>query len=339
MGHPPRPTVPAQAVGPRSERPVGRPLDRAARHGDRRAAGAGPRPAAGAPRDRRREPDRHACRSRSSAWPARARACPAWCCSGRCSAVRGSYLPSAINLIQLVGWTAFELWAMSRVANAVARDAIGLDAPFLWLLVVAVVCTALARSEARSWSCAGGSSGSASGSVAAVALWITFRVLDGRRPRRRSGTAGDRRPAVLAGRRPGDRDAGVVAAARRGLQPVRPRRTRRGRRHVLELRGRATCGSTRSARCWCCAAGRGAGRARHRHDGRRPAGGAVVLLALLVGESDQAFGEHLLERGVGPERPAERPAAPVDRGGGRSRGSPSRPCSPTRPARSSCSCS
>ena len=58
--------------------------------------------------------------------------------------LRGSYLPSAINLVQLVGWTAFEFWAMGRVANAVARDAIGLDAPFLWLVVVAIVCTALA---------------------------------------------------------------------------------------------------------------------------------------------------------------------------------------------------
>src|ERR1700675_2893167 len=57
---------------------------------------------------------------------------------------RGSYLPSAINLVQLVGWTAFELWAMARVANAVSRNLFHLDAYMLWLILVAIVCTALA---------------------------------------------------------------------------------------------------------------------------------------------------------------------------------------------------
>src|SRR5215211_3398675 len=49
--------------------------------------------------------------------------------------VRGSWLPSAANLVQLVGWTAFEFWAMGRVANAVSRDLLGLDAPGMWLAV------------------------------------------------------------------------------------------------------------------------------------------------------------------------------------------------------------
>ena len=57
--------------------------------------------------------------------------------------VRGSFLPSAINVVQLVGWTAFEFWAMGNVANAVSRRA-GVDAYPLWLAVVAVVCTLLA---------------------------------------------------------------------------------------------------------------------------------------------------------------------------------------------------
>src|SRR5439155_2404199 len=30
--------------------------------------------------------------------------------------LRGSYLPSLANLVQLVGWTAFEFWAMGSVA-------------------------------------------------------------------------------------------------------------------------------------------------------------------------------------------------------------------------------
>src|SRR5262245_34586930 len=58
--------------------------------------------------------------------------------------LRGSYLPSLANLVQLIGWSAFEFWAMGRVANAVSVDLLGIDAPFVWILVVAVGCTALA---------------------------------------------------------------------------------------------------------------------------------------------------------------------------------------------------
>src|SRR2546423_580368 len=57
--------------------------------------------------------------------------------------LRGSYLPSIVNLVQLVGWTAFEFWAMGRVANAVSRDLLGFDSSILWLGLVAVVCTGL----------------------------------------------------------------------------------------------------------------------------------------------------------------------------------------------------
>src|SRR5438067_1662935 len=31
--------------------------------------------------------------------------------------IRGSYLPSVLNIVQLVGWTGFEVWAMSVVAD------------------------------------------------------------------------------------------------------------------------------------------------------------------------------------------------------------------------------
>jgi NCS1 family nucleobase:cation symporter-1 len=90
--------------------------------------------------------------------------------------LRGSYLPSAVNLVQLVGWTAFEFWAMGHVANAVARDVFGFDLPSLWLLTVAVVCTALALGGpilvVRRWLERFGV-----WVVAAVAIWITVRVL------------------------------------------------------------------------------------------------------------------------------------------------------------------
>jgi NCS1 family nucleobase:cation symporter-1 len=90
--------------------------------------------------------------------------------------LRGSYLPSAVNLVQLVGWTAFEFWAMGHVANAVARDVFGFDSPSLWLVTVAVVCTALALGGpilvVRRWLERFGV-----WVVAAVAIWITVRVL------------------------------------------------------------------------------------------------------------------------------------------------------------------
>lgn len=58
--------------------------------------------------------------------------------------IRGSWLPSLLNALQLVGWTAVELWAMSFVADIVAQRVFGFSARWLWLISAAVVCTALA---------------------------------------------------------------------------------------------------------------------------------------------------------------------------------------------------
>ncbi|MGH2754556.1 MAG: purine-cytosine permease family protein [Actinomycetota bacterium] len=58
--------------------------------------------------------------------------------------IRGSWLPSALNVMQLVGWTAVELWAMSYVADLVANEVFGFSARGLWLTIAAVVCTGLA---------------------------------------------------------------------------------------------------------------------------------------------------------------------------------------------------
>ena len=38
---------------------------------------------------------------------------------------RGSYLPSVLNIVQLVGWTGFEFWAMSLVANQMSVRVFG----------------------------------------------------------------------------------------------------------------------------------------------------------------------------------------------------------------------
>src|SRR5207244_13134239 len=90
--------------------------------------------------------------------------------------IRGSYVPSILNLIQLLGWTAFELWAMGQVANAVSKQLFGLDAYPLWLGVVGLVCTALALGGpimvVRRWLERFGVY-----VVVAVGAWITFKTL------------------------------------------------------------------------------------------------------------------------------------------------------------------
>jgi putative hydroxymethylpyrimidine transporter CytX len=57
---------------------------------------------------------------------------------------RGSYLPSVLNVAQLLGWTSVEFWAMGRLANTLSIELFGLDAFWLWLTLTAAACTALA---------------------------------------------------------------------------------------------------------------------------------------------------------------------------------------------------
>jgi putative hydroxymethylpyrimidine transporter CytX len=58
--------------------------------------------------------------------------------------VRGSWLPSALNALQLVGWCAVEFWAMSYVADLVSAEVFGFSSRGMWLALVAVVCVGLA---------------------------------------------------------------------------------------------------------------------------------------------------------------------------------------------------
>ncbi|MGH2702892.1 MAG: purine-cytosine permease family protein [Actinomycetota bacterium] len=58
--------------------------------------------------------------------------------------IQGSWFPSALNFLQMVGWTAVELWAMSFVADIVSERIFGFSARPLWLAIVALACTLLA---------------------------------------------------------------------------------------------------------------------------------------------------------------------------------------------------
>ena len=58
--------------------------------------------------------------------------------------IRGSYLPSLVNVVQLVGWAAFELIIMATAAGAVTERVFGVSAYGVWLPVLALLCTVLA---------------------------------------------------------------------------------------------------------------------------------------------------------------------------------------------------
>ena len=58
--------------------------------------------------------------------------------------VRGSWTPSFFNALQLVGWTAVELWAMSYVADLVIERSFGFSSRWLWLVSASAICIALA---------------------------------------------------------------------------------------------------------------------------------------------------------------------------------------------------
>src|SRR5918912_1315964 len=58
--------------------------------------------------------------------------------------IRVSYLPSFVNVVQLVGWTAFELIIMTTAASAVTERIFGVSAYGIWLSALALLCTVLA---------------------------------------------------------------------------------------------------------------------------------------------------------------------------------------------------
>ncbi|MDI6895337.1 MAG: putative hydroxymethylpyrimidine transporter CytX [Bacillota bacterium] len=60
--------------------------------------------------------------------------------------VRGSYLPTLLNVLQLVGWGAFEIFIMAQAAHGIARQFVGASGFLGWGLFFAALCTALAVS-------------------------------------------------------------------------------------------------------------------------------------------------------------------------------------------------
>jgi len=58
--------------------------------------------------------------------------------------VRGSYLPTILNVVQLVGWGSFEIFIMARAADGISRALFGFENFVGWALGFAAFCTLLA---------------------------------------------------------------------------------------------------------------------------------------------------------------------------------------------------
>jgi purine-cytosine permease-like protein len=56
---------------------------------------------------------------------------------------QGSYLATIFNVVQLVGWTAFELWVIGLAADQVGQALFGVSNRTLWVAIFAVWCTPL----------------------------------------------------------------------------------------------------------------------------------------------------------------------------------------------------
>jgi nucleobase:cation symporter-1, NCS1 family len=199
--------------------------------------------------------------------------------------IRGSYVPSVLNIVQLVGWTGFEFWAMSMVANRMLHVSY-----WFWLAVVGVVCTALTLGGpilvVRRWLERFGA-----WVVAGVAVWITVKVLTTANLGsvwHRPGQGG--LPFWLA--------VDLVIAMPVSWLPLVADYNRFARRGVSSAGG--TYAGYAAGNIWFYALGAllvlGAGLSDASPAGLGQAiaalaGGWVVLLALLVGETDEAFAD------------------------------------------------
>jgi nucleobase:cation symporter-1, NCS1 family len=206
--------------------------------------------------------------------------------------IRGSYVPSVLNVIQLVGWTGFEYWAMSAVADRMSVRLFGHSSYWLWLPLVALVCSLLALGGpilvVRRWLERFGA-----WVVAGVAAWITFRLLTTAQLGalwRRPGAGGYPGSFWLA--------LDLVIAMPVSWLPLVADYNRFARRGVSSAAG--TFWGYVLGNVWFYALGAllvlGAGLSDASPAGLGTAiaslaGGWVVLLALLVGESDEAFAD------------------------------------------------
>ena len=149
---------------------------------------------------------------------------------------RGSFLPTAINVVQCLGWTVFELLVIATAAAALSDELFGIGAQWLWTLVFGAAALAMGLL---------GPIGVVRTVLRKVAVWamplaigyLTWWALCRRRPLATPGT----RP-VRAGSPSGRRSTSSSGSPSRGCRSRPTTRASRGRRAGRSgARGSATC--------------------------------------------------------------------------------------------------
>ncbi len=91
--------------------------------------------------------------------------------------IRGSYLGSGFNVLQLAGWAALEIIIMAKLASGLSDHFLGFSGYYLWLVAFGLLGTAMAIggpvTVVRQWMQKFGV-----WVVVAASLWLTFRLFD-----------------------------------------------------------------------------------------------------------------------------------------------------------------
>ena len=91
--------------------------------------------------------------------------------------IRGSYMTSAFNIVQLLGWAALEIIIMSQAARELSNEYFGVSGYYLWLIIFGVVGTLMAVGGpivvVREWLQKFGV-----WVVIAASAWLTFHLFD-----------------------------------------------------------------------------------------------------------------------------------------------------------------
>ena len=212
---------------------------------------------------------------------------------GRALGRRFAMLPVTLNVVQLLGWAAFEIAVMRDGTGAIARELFGFDAA--WLPVAATLAwggllvllasgsmLTLVRQFVRPHRAAAGDFVAA---LADLAVWFTCL-----RARLRDAVAAARRRLdELAGRaRSRDRDAGVVAAAGGRLCTLRPQHRQYLARYLARVMQWQTSGATAWACSWSSTAQPGIELVATLLLAQ---GGLIALGLILIDEVDNAYGD------------------------------------------------
>lgn len=91
--------------------------------------------------------------------------------------IRGSYLPSLLNILQLVGWAGLEIIVMAKLARGLSDHFLGFSGYYVWLVAFGLFGTAMAVggpiAVVRQWMQKFGV-----WVVLAASLWLTVRLFD-----------------------------------------------------------------------------------------------------------------------------------------------------------------